>query len=365
MPDACSIYPLSSNLYQYMLINMTINIGPRVSWRRALLASLAFAASVGAHAQVLPTVIVEPHSVELTLPAEGLVEAVNQATLAAQVSGRVVEVMADAGQVVRKGDLLMKIDAREANEAAAAAAAVYGNARAQYQRTLSLRQQGFVSQAAVDKAKADLDTAQAARGQTAVGAGHATVRAPISGVVAVRLTELGEMAAPGRPLFTIHDPNGLRVTASIPQYQLSQMRTAKKARVEFPELGRWVDASSVTVLPTADAATHVSPVRVGLPTGSGELADVVPGMHARVHFVIGRANKLTVPQAAVVRRGAVAAVYVQNQDGGALSLRQLRLGEAVGVGEVEVLAGLHAGERVVLDPVKAAIELKSAKRPRE
>jgi multidrug resistance efflux pump len=90
------------------------------------------------------------------LPAEALVEAVNQATLAAQVSGRVVEVRVDAGQAVRKGDLLMKIDAREAKEAAAAAAAVFGNARAHYQRTLGLRQQGFVSQAAVDKAKADL-----------------------------------------------------------------------------------------------------------------------------------------------------------------------------------------------------------------
>jgi multidrug resistance efflux pump len=63
---------------------------------------------------------------------------------------------------VRKGDLLMKIDAREAKEAAAAAAAVFGNARAHYQRTLGLRQQGFVSQAAVDKAKADFDAAQAA-----------------------------------------------------------------------------------------------------------------------------------------------------------------------------------------------------------
>jgi RND family efflux transporter MFP subunit len=335
--------------------------GTRPSWWHALLASVIAVASLAVHAQALPTLVVEPHLVELTLPAEALVEAVNQATLAAQVSGRVVEVRIDAGQAVRKGDLLMKIDAREAKEAAAAAAAVFGNARAHYQRTLGLRQQGFVSQAAVDKAKADFDAAQAAAAQAAVSVEHATVYAPISGIVAARLTELGEMAAPGRPLLTIHDPNGLRVTASIPQYQLPQMRAVRQARVEFPELGKWVDASSVTVLPTADAATHVSPVRVGLPAGVSELADVVPGMHARVHFVIGRASKLTVPQAAVVRRGAVTAVYVQNQDA-VLSLRQLRLGESVGVGEIEVLSGLHAGEHVVLDPVKAAIALKSAKR---
>ena len=338
--------------------------GTRTSWWPALLASVIAVASLAVHAQALPTIVVEPHAVELTLPAEALVQAVNQATLAAQVSGRVVEVGVVAGRGGRMGFLFFNFEAGVAMVGAAAAAAVYGNARAHYQRSLGLRQQGFVSQAAVDQAKADFDAAQAAGAQASVSVEHATVYAPISGIVAARLTELGEMAAPGRPLLTIHDPNGLRVTASIPQYQLPQMRAVRQARVEFPELGKWVDASSVTVLPTADAATHVSPVRVGLPAGVSELADVVPGMHARVHFVIGRASKLTVPQAAVVRRGAVTAVYVQNQDA-VLSLRQLRLGESVGIGEVEVLAGLHAGERVVLDPVKAAIAQKSAKRPGE
>ena len=331
----------------------------RWSLWQPLFASLAAAVSLTVQAQSLPVMIVQPHPVEQTLPADALVEAVNQATVAAQVAGRVVEVHVDAGQAVRKGDLLMKIDAREASEVAAGASAQYVNARAHYQRTLSLRQQGFVSQAAVDKAKADLDAAQAAHGQAAVGVGHATVRAPLTGIVAQRLTEMGEMATPGKPLLVIHDPQGLRVTASIPQYRVPQMHAVRQARIEFPELGKVVDATSVTVLPTADAATHVSPVRVGLPPG---FADIVPGMHARVHFVVGRANKMTVPQTAIVRRGEVAAVYVQNEQE-ALSLRQLRLGEPVGTGEVEVLAGLRAGERVVLDPVKAAVALKSASQP--
>ena len=246
-----------------------------------LLATLASAAALGAHAPPLPTRVVQLQPVELTLSAEAIVEAVNQATLAAQVSGRIVDVYVDAGQAVRKGDLLMKIDSREATEAAAGASAQLVNARANYQRMLGLRQQGFVSQAAVDKAKADLDAAQATQGQTSVVVDHTAVRAPISGIVAQRLTELGEMA--------------------------------------------------------------------------------VPGMHARLHFVIGRSSKMSVPQTAIVRRGEVAAVYVQNE-AGALALRQLRLGEAVGAGEVEVLAGLQAGERVVLDPLKAAVQIKSAAR---
>ena len=168
--------------------------------------------------------------------------------------------------------------------------------------------------------------------------------------------EMEALTAVQVALLTIYDPVGLRVTASIPQYQLPQMRAVKQARVEFPELGRWVDATAVTLLPTADVATHVSQVRVGLPA---DLKGVIPGMFARVHFVVGRAQRMTVPAAALVRRGEVAAVYVQNEQG-SISLRQLRLGEMSAGGEIEVLAGLTAGERVVLDPVKAAIALKSA-----
>jgi len=134
------------------------------------------------------------------------------------------------------------------------------------------------------------------------------------------------------------------------------MAAVNAARIEFPDLGKWVDATSVQVLPTVDAATHVVQVRVNLPA----MPALVPGMFARVHFVVGRADKLTVPAGAVLRRGEVTAVYVQMADG-RLALRQLRLGESVGAGEIEVLAGLTAGDKVVADPVKAAIQLKSGK----
>lgn len=335
---------------------MKPNIQPLVRWLTPLCIVAALAASFTVRAQGLLTVVVQPHPVDLTLPAEAVVEAVSQATLAAQVSGRVTEVRVDAGQVVKKGDLLLRIDAREASEAAAGASAQAINAKANYARLSNLRQQNFISAAALDKARADFEAAQASSAQAGVGVGHAAVTAPISGIVAQRLIELGEMAAPGRQLLTIYDPNGLRATASIPQYKLSQMRAVKQAKVEFPELGKWVEASAVTLLPTADAATHVSQVRVNLPPG---IEGAIPGMFARVHFVIGRVVRMTVPEAAVVRRGEVAAVYVQTEQG-ALSLRQLRLGEALGGGEIEVLAGLNAGERVVLDAIKAGIELKSA-----
>lgn len=315
---------------------------------------LGLALSASAVAESLPVIAVKPHAVDLTFPSEAVVEAIQQATVGAQVPGRVLEVKADAGQMVKKGDVLMRIDAREAAEAARAAEAQYANARVNYERTKSLVAQKFMSVAALDKAKADFDAAAANRAAAGASQSHATILAPITGIVARRHAELGDMAMPGTPLFTIYQPGGLRVTASIPQYRLKDMRAVKTARVEFPESGQWVDATAVQVLPTADAATHVSQVRVTLPT----VPEATPGMFARVHFVTGQAEKLTVPASAVLRRGEVAAVYVQAADG-RLSLRQLRLGDSVGRGEIEVLAGLATGDQVVTEPVKAAIQLKS------
>lgn len=319
----------------------------------SLLALLLCVAPVHA-AETLAVTQVRVHAVDLSFPAESLVEAVQQATVGAQVAGRVLEVKADAGQRVKKGELLMRIDGREAEEAMRAAEALYANAKISYERTRSLVGQKFMSPAALDKARAELDAASANRAAAGAGQSHASILAPMNGIVARRHAEMGDMATPGKPLFTIYEPGSLRVTASVPQYRLKEMRGVKAARVEFPELGKWVDAQSVNVLPTADASTHVSQVRVALPV----VPEATPGMFARVHFVVGQADKLTVPASAVLRRGEVAAVYVQLPDG-RLSLRQLRLGERVGQGEIEVLAGLASGDRVVNDPVQAGISLKS------
>ncbi|WP_295002794.1 efflux RND transporter periplasmic adaptor subunit [uncultured Dechloromonas sp.] len=329
---------------------MNANAFRPFAWGLPLFVAAALAAEPAA------VVTVRPHAVDLGFPADALVEAVQQTTVGARLAGRILEVRADAGQVVNKGDVLMRLDAREAAEAARAADAVHANAKVHFERQQQLKAQKFVSQAAVDKARADLDAAAANRAAAAAGQSHATVVAPISGVIARRHAEAGDMAMPGAPLFTLYQPGGLRVTASIPQYRLKEMRAVGTARVEFPELGKWVTATSVQVLPTADAATHVSPVRIGLPA----MPEAIPGMFARVHFVTGQAEKLTVPSAAVVRRGEVSAVYVQAADG-RFSLRQLRLGDPVGHAEIEVLAGLASGDKVATDPVRVGIQLKSGK----
>jgi RND family efflux transporter MFP subunit len=300
---------------------------------------------------------------------EATVEAVKQSTLAAQVAGRVAAVNFDAGDYVKAGTVIIRLSAQELSSAvagsqaqAAQATATLANARANYERQQRLFQQKFISQAALDRATAEFRAAEAAAraaragvGQTAAVSGYTVITAPYSGVVAARHVEVGETVAPGTPLMTGFDPRDMRVIANIPQYKLAEVKAAPRVAVEIPSLGKWFDATGVTVLPSADVATHTVKVRIDLPTN---LEGVIPGMYARAHFSVGSARKLTIPASAVVRRSEITAVYVVNED--QVRLRQIRLGSPNGRGQVEVLAGLNPGDLIALEPVKAGIYAKSA-----
>jgi RND family efflux transporter MFP subunit len=318
-----------------------------------------------ASAPALASASVELREVELAHSAEAVVEAVRQSTVAAQVAGRIVDLRFDVGDRVRKGDVIARIDERAASQALAAsqaqvraAEAALASARASYERSQQLFAQRFVSQAALDRARADFQSAESQMKAMLAGAGQAetersfaTLVAPYGGVVAARHVQLGEMATPGKPIMTGFDPSTLRVVANVPSAQVQAIQAAGKARVEVPAAGRWIAARSITVVPAADPRTHSTQVRIELPE---DVRGVYPGVFARAHFVVGTAPRLMVPREAVVRRGELTAAYVLSE-GAPPQLRQLRLGSVADERGVEVLAGLKAGERVALDPVAAGM----------
>ena len=190
----------------------------------------------------------------------------------------------------------------------------------------------------------------AGAGQAATERSFATLVAPYGGIVAARHVQLGEMAAPGKPIMTGFDPSSLRVVATVASMQVAAIQAGARARVEIPAANRWVEARSMTVVPSADPRTHSTQVRIELPE---DVRGVYPGVFARAHFVIGRAPRLMVRRAAVVRRSELTAVYVLGA--GTPQLRQVRLGTVADELGIEVLAGLRPGERVALDPVAAGM----------
>lgn len=300
---------------------------------------------------------------------DGVVEAVRQTVVAAQVAGAITALEVRAGDTVRAGQVLARIDARSAEQTASASDAQLRQAQAlldvaskDFERQQQLHRKQYISQAALERAESQFKAAQAQAAALQAQAGAArtqsglhVLRAPYAGVVADVPVSPGDMAMPGRALMTIYEPGALRVTAAVPQSAWAG--PVQGVRVEFPglpEARRWFDAREVQPLPTVDAATHTLQLRMPLPAG---LQGVAPGMFARVWLPApsgaqAAAGRLFVPRAAVVRRAEMSGVYVLDAKGVPL-LRYVRLGPSVG-DEVEVLSGVSAGERVALDPQAAA-----------
>lgn len=295
---------------------------------------------------------------------DGRIEAVNQATVSAQTSGRIAELPYDVNDFVDAGAIVMRFTDTEQRAALARAQAAFEEARArldqsiqEFERVSNMFENGTVSRARFDQAKADRDAAQARLNAARSGVATANeqleytvVRAPYAGIVSQRHVELGELVSPGQPLISGLSLQSLRVNVDVPQGMFHAVRTIGKA---FVYVGNErIAAESLTFFPVADAAANTFRVRVNLPDGA---ATLYPGMFAKVGFVVGETRRLLVPEAAIVRRSELSAVYVV--DGEAVELRQVRLGRRYGE-TVEILSGLEEGESVAVNPVAAGIWLK-------
>ncbi len=313
-----------------------------------------------------PVEVLQPVVVPAERQLDGSIEAVHQATVSAQTSGRVVEILYDVNDHVPANAVLIRLrsteqraglaqaDAalREATAREAEAQSRYARIRDMYERKVVARAQFEQAEAGRDAAVARLTAARAALDAAREGVAYTEVRAPYAGIVTARLVRVGETVAPGTPLMSGLSLEQLRVTVDIPQTLVEQVRQLRKAAVYVE--GRRIEAAGVTIFPEADAATNTFRTRVDLPAGA---AGLYPGMFVKVGFVTGEVRLLLVPASAIISRSEVHAVYVAGANG-RVSLRQVRTGQVFG-DHVEILAGLAAGEKVALDPV-AALRVMSA-----
>jgi RND family efflux transporter MFP subunit len=296
---------------------------------------------------------------------DGVVEAVQQATLVAQTSGRVVALERDVDDPVASGGLILRIAAveqrarvDEAQQALSGAEAVAVEARASYARTRELVGRKLLSQADLDRATASRDSAEARLAAATAGVaaareqlGYTEIRAPFAGVVTHRHVEVGEAVSPGQPLTAVAALGALRVNVDVPQAIAEAIRGLGTARVHAGD--RTVESSQLTVFPAAESGSNTVRVRIDLPAG---VPGLYPGMFVKAGFRLGAGPAPSVPLSTVVRRSEVTAVYVVDEAGKA-SLRQVRLGRLLD-GEIEVLAGLSAGERIATDPVAATLAVE-------
>ena len=324
--------------------------------------ALTLSAPVWAGPQV-PVLTVGPQAVNAGYELDGVVEAVRQATVAAQATGRVASLLVKVGDRVKAGQVLATIDDRDTQTGVARsqaqvaqAEAELANALANVQRTHDLRRQGFVSQAALDVAESQYQAAQAGRQGAGAGAQQARlaqsftqVTAPFDGYVLETLSQAGDLAMPGKPVATVYAPQPLRVVVQVPASMAQQARGAQ--RTELQVGGQWVAPAAQQGVSAADPVSQTLTWK--LDVGASAAAQLLPGQPIRVRFVGAQVQRMVVPQAAVLRRGELTAVYVAADKG--FALKAVRLGADQGAAGVEVLAGLKAGDAVAVNAVQAGL----------
>ena len=322
--------------------------------------------SVMAGPQV-PVLTLGAQAVSTGYELDGVVEAVRQATVSAQATGRVASLLVKVGDKVRAGQVLATIDDRDTQTGVARsqaqvaqAEAELANAQANVQRTRDLRKQGFVSQAALDVAESQYKAAQAGRAGAGAGAQQARlaqsftqITAPFDGYVLETLAQAGDLAVPGKPVATVYAPQPLRVVVQVPASMAQTARTAKSIELQVSGSGdatQWVAPTSQQGVTAADPVSQTLTWKMDVPAGVA--AQMMPGQQTRVRFVGGAAQRMVVPQTAVLRRGELTGVYVATDKG--FVLKAVRLGAAHG-DSVEVVAGLKAGDAVAANAIQAGL----------
>lgn len=300
---------------------------------------------------------------------EAQMEAVNEATISAQTSGRVQSIVVDVNDYVNRGDLIIQLrnkqqqaSVSQAKAGLSRAQAANTDAQSQLKRTTPLFKQGSVSKGQYDSIKANatstaaqVKAANAILDQAQEQLSYTQIRAPYSGIVKNRLVEVGESVNPGTPLMTGLSLNQLRAVAHLPQRFIRQVNQHTQLKVKHGNM--IMDATKVTVFPFADANSHSFKVRAEITSEQGGL---FPGMWVKLLVPMDQTNAIRIPAKSIIRKGEVSFVYVKNETG--FVLRQVRLGEAHQQDStklVDVLAGLKDGETIAQDAyaVMAAQEI--------
>lgn len=329
-----------------------------------------------------------------TFEAGGVVNARMTAHLSPRIAAELREVRVQPGARVRRGQILAMLDDRDlASERtraeASASAAVSGAAtaaaeresadarlalaRATHRRIEGLRERNSATPQELDRATADLHTAeatvraadaraaeasasvaaaQAAARAAAVTSSFSVITAPFDGLITNRLLEPGNMVSPGIPVLTIETVDRFRLEVQIDAARARSIDVGDTAAVilDGTEEGDTVAARVVEVARAIDPAAHAFVVKVELPAGTA----VRSGMFARARFESATRDAVALPTSAVLRRGQLALAFVVDGDKRA-RMRSISVGDQRGEW-VEVLAGIRAGETVIVNPPAVLVD---------
>ena len=354
----------------------------------------------------VPVGVVAATEVDERAEVMGTVRSRTSTTLSSKIVGRILALHVREGSEVERGQLLVELDDQdlaaqvrraeagirdaesalpEVDRAIAASAAAQAGAEAQrdlaastlrrYQRLLerkSVAPQEYDQVAARHKAavadveravaeqqvlqakrqhvQARIESAHAELASAQVLLGYTKIAAPISGVVTVKHTDVGSLAAPGIPLLTLEDSRRYWLEVSVPESQSALIRRGQTLAVQIEAAGILTPAPVSEIIPSADPMTRTMQVRLDLPVSP----PLRSGLFGRAWVPVGRRRAIQVAREAIIERGQLQGVYVIGQDNIA-RFRLVRTGETR-QNVTEILSGLTPGEHVVLTDTERVTE---------
>ncbi|MFT3777676.1 MAG: efflux RND transporter periplasmic adaptor subunit [Ottowia sp.] len=316
-------------------------------------AGAASAATTGGGAAVVETTLVRTRALSEDVEAVGSLRSRQGTMVRAEAGGRVTQIAFRDGQRVRQGQLLVQLDDRLPRAQVQQAVAELSIAEANHRRNTELVAQGFISQRGVDESAAAVKVAQAKAELARAAAARLRVLAPFDGVAGLRNISVGDYLREGADIVNLEDMSAMYVDFRLPERLQARVRPGQAARVQVDALPDRAFAAVVQAVdPLIDADGRSLSVRGCI---DNRLLQLRPGMFARVLTRLGDDRQaLMIPEEAVVAQGGaqvvVRAVPTESAGGKpawASARASVETGARLG-GQVEIVKGLAAGDRVVV-----------------
>ena len=272
----------------------------------------------------------------------GTVRAKLRAAIEPKVSARIESLLVAPGQVVKAGDLIAQLDAREIQARLDQAMAIREQSTREFNRARTLLRQQSTSQAEFDAAQAQDRISLGALKEAEAMLGYTKVVAPFDGVITRQIADVGDLAAPGKPIVEMENPRALRFEADVPESLITHLIIGSRLAVRIGAAPAAIEGVVVELAPVADPASRTFLVKLDL----GSTEGLRSGQFGRVLVPIAETRSIHVPYSALVVRGQLETVFVVEKQNALL--RIVRTGKRTNT-EVELLSGVVAGESVVIE----------------
>ncbi len=285
-------------------------------------------------------ITIKPEKSTSYMETMGTVQAADTAVIAARISGHITELPVVLGSKVNKGDLLVKINAAEISAQLLQAKAQLAQADRNLNRERNLLKKGASTPETVKALEDTHRIASASLHEVQTMLDYATITAPFTGIITKKNVNIGDLAAPGKPLMELEDETDLQLVANIPETMILKIHVGDTLPVSVPAAGFSSSGSVKEISPAADPLSRTAPIKLSLPANP----NLRSGQFARVSLPERSIEAIYIPQSALLAFGQMERVFTVSD--AKARLRLVRTG-AVENGKVEILAGIGPGDQVI------------------